>query len=229
VQDTTTVVLDGIAQGKRVLFEGAQGAMLDLDHGTYPFVTSSSTLTDGISSGAGVPPTALGRTLGVLKAYTTRVGEGPFPSEIPGEHGQKLREAGGEYGATTGRPRRTGWLDLVQLRHAVRLSGTTGLVLTKLDVLAGLGKIKVCVAYEVGGKRTDYVPASIRELEQAKPVLEELPGFEGALDSTDEKKFPKPARDYLDYLEKRVGVPIAYISTGPGRDQIIQRGPGVWS
>src|SRR5581483_11570749 len=144
ISDGPALVQDALAKGERVLFEGAQGAMLDLDHGTYPFVTSSSTLTDGVAAGAGVPPASVGRTLGVLKAYTTRVGEGPFPSEIPGEQGQRLREAGGEYGATTGRPRRTGWLDLVQLRHAIQLSGTTDLILTKLDVLAGMGPIKVC-------------------------------------------------------------------------------------
>jgi adenylosuccinate synthase len=229
VGDASALVQGGLAQGKRVLFEGAQGAMLDLDHGTYPYVTSSSTLTDGISAGAGVPPTAVGRTLGVLKAYTTRVGEGPFPTELTGGLGDRLREAGGEYGATTGRPRRTGWLDLVQLGYAARLSGTTGLVLTKLDILAGLGTIKVCVAYDLHGARVSDLPASVGDLEAVKPIYEELPGFEGTLDGTDAGKFPKAARDYLDFLEKRLGIPVAYISTGPGRDQLIQRGAGVWS
>ncbi|MBI3726573.1 adenylosuccinate synthase [bacterium] len=229
VGDSCSLVQGALEHDERVLFEGAQGAMLDLDHGTYPYVTSSSTLTDGISSGAGVPPTALGRALGVLKAYTTRVGDGPFPTEIPGEQGQKLREAGGEYGATTGRPRRTGWLDVVQLRYAARLSGTDGLVLTKLDVLSGMTPIKVCVAYEVKGTRLATVPADPSVLEAVTPVYEELPGFEGALDPTDYDRFPKAARDYVAYIERALGVPVSFVSTGPARDAFIRRGPSVWS
>ncbi len=203
--------------------------MLDLDHGTYPYVTSSSTLTDGIAAGAGVPPGSVGRTLGVLKAYTTRVGEGPFPTEIPGEQGQKLREAGGEYGATTGRPRRTGWLDLVQLRYAARLSGTNGLVLTKLDVLAGMKPLKVCTAYERNGVRLPTVPAEPGVLEGVKPVYEELPGFDGPIDAKDYDRFPKAARDYVSYIEKALGIPVSFVSTGPARDAFIRRGAGVWS
>jgi adenylosuccinate synthase len=230
VQDGAALVQNALARGDRVLFEGAQGAMLDLDHGTYPYVTSSSTLTDGVAPGAGVPPSAAGKALGVLKAYTTRVGEGPFPSEIPGAIGQKLREAGGEYGATTGRPRRTGWLDLVQLDYAIKLSGTHGLILTKLDVLAGMGPIQVCVAYERGGKRLDRVPADMRTLEEVKPVLEELPGFDGALDAHDYEKFPKTAKDYIAFIEKRLKTPVTHISTGPNRDQFILRTKaGVWA
>lgn len=229
VKDGPALVQEALARNERVLFEGAQGAMLDLDHGTYPFVTSSSTLTDGVAAGAGVPPSSVGRVLGVLKAYTTRVGEGPFPSEIPGEHGQKLREAGGEYGATTGRPRRTGWLDLVQLRHAIALSGTNGLVMTKLDVLAGMGPIKVCTAYECRGKKLDRVPADVNMLEECRPILEELPGFAGHLDKTDYARFPVEAQRYLDYVEKQLGVPVAYISTGPERDAFIRRGAPLWS
>lgn len=228
VQDGPAVVQEALAKGQRVLFEGAQGAMLDLDHGTYPFVTSSSTLTDGVAAGAGVPPASAGRTLGVIKAYTTRVGEGPFPSEIPGEHGQKLREAGGEYGATTGRPRRTGWLDLVQLRHAISLSGTHGLVLTKLDVLAGMGPIKVCTAYECRGKKVDRIPADVNMLEECTPILEELPGFDGALDKVSYERFPANAKSYIAYIEKQLGVPVDFISTGPERDAFIQRGAPVW-
>ena len=228
VGDGPALVQQALAKGERVLFEGAQGAMLDLDHGTYPYVTSSSTLTDGVSAGAGVPPTASGRSLGVLKAYTTRVGEGPFPTEIPGEQGQKLREAGGEYGATTGRPRRTGWLDLVQLHYAVELSGTQALVLTKLDVLAGMGPLKVCVAYECRGKRIDRVPADIQMLEECRPVYEELPGFEGPIDKSSFEKFPENAKRYIDYVEKKLGVSMSYISTGPERDAFIRRGAPQW-
>ncbi len=228
VGDGPALVQQALAKGERVLFEGAQGAMLDLDHGTYPYVTSSSTLTDGVSAGAGVPPTASGRSLGVLKAYTTRVGEGPFPTEIPGEQGQKLREAGGEYGATTGRPRRTGWLDLVQLHYAVELSGTQALVLTKLDVLAGMGPLKVCVAYECRGKRIDRVPADIQMLEECRPVYEELPGFEGPIDKASFEKFPENAKRYIDYVEKKLGVSMSYISTGPERDAFIRRGAPQW-
>lgn len=228
VQDASVLVQKALAADERVLFEGAQGAMLDLDHGTYPFVTSSSTLTDGVSPGAGVPPASVGRTLGVLKAYTTRVGEGPSPSEIEGDQGKKLREAGGEYGATTGRPRRTGWLDLVQLRHAVALSGTHELVLTKLDVLAGMGPIKACVAYEHQGKKLDRVPADISVLEACRPVYEEVPGFQGPIDKTSFERFPTEARRYIEFIEKRVGIPVSFISTGPERDAFIKRGSGRW-
>ncbi len=229
VQDGISFLRGSLESDYKVLFEGAQGAMLDLDHGTYPFVTSSSTLTDGVSPGAGVPPKDVGKVLGVLKAYTTRVGEGPFPSEIPGALGQKLREAGGEYGATTGRPRRTGWLDLVQLRHAIQLSGTDGLVLTKLDVLSGMGPIQVCTAYECRGKKLDHVPADVRMLEECRPVFEELPGFDGPVDRTSFEKFPETARRYVEYIEKQLGVPVSFISTGPERDAFIVRGAGLWS
>jgi adenylosuccinate synthase len=232
VGDVPAAAQEALARGEKVLFEGAQGVMLDLDHGTYPYVTSSSTGTDGIAAGAGVPPTAVRGAVGVLKAYTTRVGEGPFPSEIEGELGKKLRDAGGEYGATTGRPRRCGWLDLVQLRHAIALTGVNGLILTKLDVLAGMGEIKVCVAYEVDGKRHDRVPAELSALERAKPVLESFPGFPGAgFDGSKWDDLPKGARAYIEEVEKRVGVPVLFISTGPERGQMIARrnGASVWS
>lgn len=229
VQDGPALVQQALEKKERVLFEGAQGAMLDLDHGTYPFVTSSSTLTDGVSPGAGVPPSSVGRVLGVLKAYTTRVGDGPFPSELHGDAGQKLREAGGEYGATTGRPRRTGWLDLVQLRHAIALSGTQGLVVTKLDVLAGMGPIKVCTSYEARGKKIDRVPADVNQLAECRPVYEELPGFEGPIDKVSFEKFPENAKRYLAYIEQKLGVRVSWISTGPERDAFIARGAPLWS
>ncbi len=225
VDDTAALVQAALAQDKRVLFEGAQGVMLDLDHGTYPFVTSSSASSAGVAAGAGVAPDAAGRVLGVSKAYTTRVGSGPFPTELHGEPGERLRALGREYGATTGRPRRCGWLDLVQLGHAVRLTGTRALVLTKLDTLSGYGPLKVAVAYERGGRRIDTLPADARGWEELTPVYEELPGWEGDLvGTTDEAKLPPTARDYVRFVEERLGIPAVLVSTGPDRRALIQRG-----
>jgi adenylosuccinate synthase len=227
VCDTARVVQDALDQGKRVLFEGAQGIMLDLDHGTYPFVTSSSASSAGVGPGAGVPPAAAGRVLGVTKAYTTRVGSGPFPTELHGAQGDHLRELGKEYGATTGRPRRCGWLDLVQLKEAVRLTGVTGIVLTKLDTLAGFGPLQVCVAYERDGKRVDCTPADEEGWATLKPVYEAMPGIPATpafMGASSEAALPREAKDYVAFIEKRLGVPVTVISTGPQREAMIRRG-----
>ena len=220
VRDAGDIIATACANGKRVLFEGAQGTLLDLDHGTYPFVTSSNCLAAHASVGSGVGPNMLGRVLAVAKAYTTRVGEGPFPTEMEGETGEKLRQLGHEFGATTGRPRRCGWLDLVALKYAVRLNGATDLALTKLDVLAGFGALQVCVAYEVDGVRSESFPHDAHVLAQVKPIYEEMSGF-GALPEkiTSLDDLPKEARAYVDMVAERTGLRLSIVSTGPGRGQ----------
>ena len=211
------------AAGRRVLFEGAQGALLDVDHGTYPFVTSSSTLAGAASAGAGVPPRAIGRVVGIAKAYTTRVGSGPFPSELADALGDRLRADGDEYGATTGRPRRCGWFDAVVVRHAIALSGVDGLALTKLDVLTGIDPLRVCVAYELDGKRREFPPGTQGAWERVRPVYEELPGWRENLGAaralTD---LPPNARRYIDRLSALVGAPVMLLSIGPQREQTIR-------
>ncbi|MEO0560029.1 MAG: adenylosuccinate synthase, partial [Bacteroidota bacterium] len=181
VTDTATLLQDALAEGKHVLAEGAQGALLDVDHGTYPYVTSSHPTAGGCCTGLGVPPTAVDRVIGIVKAYSTRVGNGPFPTELLDATGEQLRSAGAEFGATTGRPRRCGWLDLVALRYTARLNGFTELAVTKLDVLAGLPEIEVCTAYSIDGKTTTRFPTDLRTLERAKPIYETVPGFDGDL------------------------------------------------
>ena len=219
--DASALCHDAIVAGRRVLFEGAQGALLDVDHGTYPYVTSSNTTAGGVCTGLGVGPTAIDAVWGISKAYATRVGAGPFPSRIDGELGQRLRDAGGEYGATTGRPRDCGWLDLVALRYAARLSGMTGLCITKLDVLAVLGHAEVCVAYE------DGVDPGRDGLVGARPVLEVIPGFDDPslaarlADARTWDALPSCARAYLDRIAQASGVPIALVSLGAEREQTI--------
>jgi adenylosuccinate synthase len=206
--------------GKRVLFEGAQGALLDLDHGTYPFVTSSNCLAAHASVGSGVGPNLLGRVLAVLKAYSTRVGEGPFPTEMTDARGEDLRQRGREFGATTGRPRRTGWLDLPALEYAVRINGVTDLAVTKLDVLAGYGELKVCTAYELDGVRLQHFPHDVRKLQAVKPVYETFAGFDNVperIASLDD--LPQQARTYLDFVVQRLGVRLSIVGVGPGRGQ----------
>lgn len=222
VGDASEVVHRAVSDGKRVLFEGAQGAMLDLDHGTYPYVTSSNCLAGHASIGAGVGPQLLGRIVAVTKAYTTRVGEGPFPTELDDAVGQRLREVGSEFGATTGRSRRCGWLDLVQLSYALRLNGATDLALTKLDVLAGMDTLKVCVAYELDGERLTRPPRDTADLERVVPIYEELPGF-GALPETLSSldDLPANAQGYIRYILERTGLRLAILSTGPGRGQAL--------
>ena len=222
VTDTGVLLEEFFREGKNVLFEGAQGTLLDLDHGTYPYVTSSNTVIGGVCSGAGVGPRHIHEVIGITKAYTTRVGGGPFPSELTGSEGDKLRQDGDEYGATTGRPRRCGWFDAVAVRHAVRLNGLTGLALTKLDVLTGSPRIRVCTAYRVGGKLLRHFPASLKVMETLEPVWEEFPGWQepvtGARRVAD---LPANARRYMERLEELVETEIVIVSVGPDRDQTI--------
>jgi adenylosuccinate synthase len=208
--------------GERVLFEGAQGVLLDIDHGTYPYVTSSNTTSGQASCGTGLGPNAIGRVVGILKAYCTRVGSGPFPSELRAEEAERLRQAGGEFGATTGRPRRCGWLDLVALRYAVRVAGIQQIVVTKLDVLGGFGDLPVCTAYELDGRRIDVYPEDPDVLDRVQPVLETRPGFphfEGARSLDD---LPREAKDYVDGIAKALDVEVALISVGPGRGEDLE-------
>ncbi len=223
VTDTSKLLHDAASARRRILFEGAQGALLDLDHGTYPFVTSSNAVAGGACTGAGVGPTFIDAVLGISKAYATRVGSGPFPTELTGEVGDQLRKAGGEFGATTGRPRRCGWLDMVALRHAVRVSGLTSLALTKLDVMAGLGQVKICTGYKLGGEVLDTVPAQMGGLDDVQPFYETLPGWNGDLTSArDFEALPSEARAYVRRVEQLAGVPVALVSVGPGRKETMQ-------
>jgi adenylosuccinate synthase len=216
-------VAAAIAGGRHVLFEGAQGCLLDLDHGTYPYVTSSSTIAAGACQSAGIGPTAIDAVVGITKAYATRVGAGPFPTELHGDAGERLRKAGGEYGATTGRPRRCGWLDLPALRMGARLSGMTALALTKLDVLAELPEVSVCVAYRVDGKELDEPPIDPDDIARAEPVFASFPGW-GKLpsDARGVADLPGPARAYVETIERMAGVPFCLISVGPDRSETIR-------
>jgi len=222
--DTVAMLHEAIATGKRIVCEGAQGTMLDIDHGTFPYVTSSSTVAAGACSGAGIGATDIQRVIGIVKAYTTRVGEGPMVTELRDAIGERLRERGSEYGATTGRPRRCGWLDVVQLRRAARLNGATHFVVTKPDVLGGLDIIKICTAYEIDGQTTVEFPSQIAVLEHVRPVYEELPGWAEDISlCTRWEELPANAQAYFTRMEQLVGVPIAAISVGPGREQTIER------
>ena len=222
VTDTSRFLDREIHLGRRVLFEGAQGTMLDVDHGTYPFVTSSSCVAGAAIAGSGVAA-PLGRaSLGITKAYTTRVGSGPFPTELSDALGEKLRHDGDEYGATTGRARRCGWFDAVVVRHAARLSGLDGLAITKLDVLRGIDPLRICVAYESANERIDYVPASCEKLGAARPVYEDLPGFDGDLSKARRSDdLSANARRYLDRISELTGVPIQIVSVGARREETI--------
>ncbi|MEV0594440.1 adenylosuccinate synthase [Nonomuraea cavernae] len=219
IADTSLVLNRALDEGKFVLLEGGQGTLLDIDHGTYPFVTSSSPTSGGACAGSGIAPTRLTRVIGILKAYTTRVGSGPFPTELEDEMGEWLRQTGGEYGVTTGRNRRCGWFDAVIARYATRINGVTDFFLTKLDVLSGLERIPVCVAYEVDGVRHDEIPMTQTEFHHAKPVYEELPGWQE--DITEAKTFedlPPNAQAYVRALEEMSGAPISAVGVGPARD-----------
>jgi adenylosuccinate synthase len=224
VADTSLVLNQALDEGKTVLFEGGQATMLDVDHGTYPFVTSSNATSGGASTGSGVAPNRLDRIVAVVKAYTTRVGSGPFPTELHDESGEFLRSAGFEFGTTTGRPRRTGWYDAPIARYASRINGVTDFVLTKLDVLTGLERIPVCVAYDVGGVRFDELPVNQTDFHHAVPIYEEFPGW--TEDITGARSFddlPKNAQDYVLALEAMSGSRISVIGVGPGRDAVIVR------
>ncbi len=223
VVDGPVVVNRLLDQGARVLLEGAQGTLLDVDHGTYPFVTSSSPTAGGACTGSGVGPLRIGAVLGVSKAYTTRVGSGPFPTEETGEFGHRLREKGHEYGATTGRPRRCGWLDLALLRHAVRVNGLSHLALTKLDTLGDLGPLKVCTHYTVDGERRDEVPHRIDELERAVPVYETWPGWKEQDLGPTEATWPTELRAYIAGIEKALGIPVALVGLGAARESTVVR------
>ncbi|MFJ3702771.1 MULTISPECIES: adenylosuccinate synthase [Streptomyces] len=223
VADTTLILNDAIDEGKVVLFEGGQGTLLDVDHGTYPFVTSSNPTAGGACTGAGVGPTKISRVIGILKAYTTRVGAGPFPTELLDEDGEALRRIGGERGVTTGRDRRCGWFDAPIARYATRVNGLTDFFLTKLDVLTGWEQIPVCVAYEIDGKRVEELPYNQTDFHHAKPIYENLPGW--SEDITKAKTFgdlPKNAQAYVKALEEMSGAPISAIGVGPGRTETIE-------
>ncbi len=217
--DVAGILHDLRKQGQRVLFEGAQGSLLDIDHGTYPYVTSSNTTIGGAMAGTGVGAGAIDYVLGIAKAYATRVGSGPFPTELHDDVGQALRDKGQEYGATTGRPRRCGWIDIVALKRAVAINGINGLCITKLDVLDGMEKLKVCIGYQYRGKQTEYAPLDAQGWDECVPVYLELPGWQESTHGVTEwDKLPPAARAYLRALEELAGCPLAIVSTGPDRD-----------
>jgi adenylosuccinate synthase len=228
VTDTGVILAEALTNGDRVLFEGAQGTMLDIDHGTYPFVTSSTTVSCNAAAGSGVPPSALDEVIGVTKAYTTRVGEGPFPTELSGKLQESIAEKGGEFGTTTGRSRRCGWLDLVVLRHAHALNGFTGLAITKLDVLGGMDEVKVCTHYRVKGKDLAHFPSDLRVLDGCEPVYETLdawddldgPHLEGVLRGGFDD-LPDSLKDYVRFIERKLGVRAALIGLGRRRSELL--------
>ncbi|HXF22252.1 MAG TPA: adenylosuccinate synthase [Streptosporangiaceae bacterium] len=226
VADTGLVLNQALDDGRTVLLEGAQATMLDVDHGTYPFVTSSSPTTGGACAGAGIGPTRITKVVGILKAYTTRVGAGPFATELTGAQGEWLRKAGGEFGVTTGRPRRTGWFDAVVARYSTRVNGITDYFITKLDVLSGLERVPVCVAYDVAGARHDEIPMTQTDFHHATPVYEYLDGWWEDISTAREfTDLPASAQRYVRALEEMIGAPVAAVGTGPRRDQTLQLRP----
>jgi adenylosuccinate synthase len=228
IGDASRFVHDEIARGRNVMFEGGQGVLLDIDHGTYPFVTSSSTTAGGACAALGIAPRAIDAVVGLAKAYVTRVGLGPFPTELGDAVGERLRQRGAEFGATTGRPRRCGWLDIPALRLAIRISGIEGLALTKLDVLAGLDVVKICVGYELAGRRLDELPLDLEDLEAIRPIYEDHPGWSETTSSTaggplTDASLPKNARLFIDRVTALVGIPVWVASVGPARTETIVR------
>ncbi|GAB2997061.1 adenylosuccinate synthase [Saccharothrix stipae] len=224
IADTRLLLNQALERGETVLLEGSQGTLLDVDHGTYPFVTSSNPTSGGASAGSGIGPTRITTVIGILKAYTTRVGSGPFPTELNDEMGEHLRKTGGEFGVTTGRSRRTGWFDAVIARYAARVNGITDYFLTKLDVLSGLEKVPVCVGYTIDGERVDEMPMTQTDVHHAVPVYEELPGwFEDISHCRTYEELPANARAYVEHLEQISGARMSAIGVGPGRDQTIVR------
>jgi adenylosuccinate synthase len=222
VADTTEYLCRALREGKHVLAEGAQGSLLDVDFGTYPFVTSSHPTIGGCCTGLGVPPTAITRSIGIVKAYSTRVGNGPFPTELLDETGERLRRVGHEFGATTGRPRRCGWLDLVALRYTSMINGFTALAITKLDVLTGMDELKVCTHYRYRGRETHRFPSEAQTLAQAEPVYVSFPGWKEDLTTAQHvEDLPAEARHYLQFIARELDVPIHMISTGPKREQTL--------
>ena len=223
VRDTSVEVYNRIKQGKNVLFEGAQGALLDIDYGTYPFVTSSSTIAGGVCTGAGIGPTMIDSAVGIAKAYTTRVGKGPFPTELNDSTGEWIREKGHEYGVTTGRSRRCGWLDIVILKSSARISGLTSFVVTKIDTLAGLEKVKMCTGYKLDGKEIDYFPASLEDLERCEPIYEEFDGWDESIENARAyEDIPENAKIYLKRIEELTDTRVSIVSVGPKRDQTME-------
>ena len=224
ISDTATYINDALAQGKRLLLEGAQGSLLDVDHGTYPFVTSSNATAGGSATGTGISPRRITLAIGVVKAYTTRVGSGPFPTELLDTTGEELRKRGNEFGTTTGRPRRCGWFDAVGVRYAVDVSGIDALALTKLDVLTGEPELKICTSYTVDGVKKDRFPCDIHTLLNAKPVYESMPGWIEKIDDIRSfAKLPANAQAYVKRLEELARAPIKYVGVGSGRDAMIRR------
>jgi adenylosuccinate synthase len=222
VTDVSLFLNDALAKGQRLLLEGGQGTMLDVDHGTYPYVTSSNTVASAACTGVGIPPSRITAVLGIAKAYTTRVGSGPFPTELHDALGEKLRQDGDEFGSTTGRPRRCGWFDAVVVRHAVRINGITGLALTKIDVLTGVDPLRICVAYQRNGKRYDHFPASAQALREIVPIYEELPGWSEPLsEARTIEDLPRNARRYIERLEELTETPMFLISVGANRNETI--------
>lgn len=223
VTDISVRIYKEIKDNKNVLFEGAQGSLLDIDYGTYPYVTSSNTIAGGVCTGAGIGPTVITGAVGIAKAYTTRVGKGPFPTELEDEMGEYLREKGHEYGVTTGRARRCGWLDLVILKSTARVSGLTSFVVTKIDTLAGIEKIKVCTGYKFEGKIIDYFPASLEDLAKCEPIYEELDGWDDSIqNATSYEELPENAKKYLKRIEEFTGTKVSIVSVGPKRNQTIE-------
>ncbi|MBQ3054761.1 MAG: adenylosuccinate synthase [Oscillospiraceae bacterium] len=224
VCDTSSMIYDYLKAGKNVMFEGAQGTLLDLDMGTYPYVTSSHPVAGGVCIGSGIGPTLIDEVYGIFKGYTTRVGKGPFPTELDDEVGEYIRQQGGEFGTTTGRPRRTGWFDAVIARYAVRVNGLTSIILNKIDPLCGLDTIKVCTAYELDGEIIKDFPADLDDLARCKPIYEEFEGFpENISDVKSYDEFPASVKKYVEAVEEMCGCPISIIGIGPARDQIIYR------
>ena len=224
ITDTTEFLHRSIAEGKSILFEGAQGSLLDLDHGTFPFVTSSNSSSLGMPAGSGVPARLVDKFIGVVKAYTTRVGAGPFPAEQDNETGQYIRDKGNEYGTTTGRPRRCGWFDAVAVSYGVKIGAIDSVALMHLDTLSGLKELKICRAYEINGRQTDFFPANVDRLAQARPIYETVPGWEEDLtEMNDFQDLPANARDYVRRIEECIGAPITAVGVGPKRTQTIFR------
>lgn len=221
-KDASMLVHKALKGGKKVLFEGAQGTMLDLLHGTYPFVTSSSTLSGSACVGSGIGPNSVQKIIGITKAYTTRVGSGPFPTEIHGDLGERIRKEGGEFGATTGRPRRCGWLDLVAMKYAIRVNGITNIALMKLDVLSGHERIEVCTAYKLDGQEIKDLQIAISDLARVEPIYKALPGWnEDITQVRSIQDLPQPARDYIQFIGNELATPIDMVSVGPGREQTL--------
>ena len=225
VDDVSLVLHKAMESGKLILLEGAQGALLDIDHGTYPFVTSSNPVSAGACVGVGIAPTDVSRVIGVVKAYCTRVGTGPFPTEDKAEIGNALREKGGEFGATTGRPRRCGWLDLVALKFSTRINGMGAIALTKLDVLTGFDEIKICTAYKMDGKEVADFSSNVEFLEEVEPVYTVMKGWSEDISSCRSfEDLPQTAQKYVRFIEEKTGVPVSLIGVGPGREETILRG-----